>query len=208
LAFYVNNIDGTDPSTPATEAMRILANGNVSIGDTTATSMFNVGTANQFQVSSTGVSSAGAGSTDLNGSGVPEAHCLADGTGCPVAGGSVSLGGALSCSNLSFGTGAGTSPTCNYVDGYDSNFTVGITTGSSPSASPGDVFTITFTTTRGHNSACTMTPLIQSIYSSLAQIPWPEASGGGGGTATNIQIGSPATALAAATSYNFNINCP
>jgi hypothetical protein len=45
--------------------------------------MFNVGTANQFQVSSTGVSSAGAGSTDLNGSGVPEAHCLVDGTGCP-----------------------------------------------------------------------------------------------------------------------------
>jgi hypothetical protein len=58
--------------------------GNVSIGDTTATSMFNVGTANQFQVTSTGVSSAGAGSTDLNGSGVPEAHCLADGTACPA----------------------------------------------------------------------------------------------------------------------------
>jgi hypothetical protein len=64
--------------------------GNVSIGDTTATSMFNVGTANQFQVSSTGVSSAGAGSTDLNGSGVPEVHCLADGTGggaCTPSGG-------------------------------------------------------------------------------------------------------------------------
>jgi hypothetical protein len=57
--------------------------GNVSIGDTTATSMFNVGTANQFQVTSTGVSSAGAGSTDLNGSGVPEVHCLVDGSGCP-----------------------------------------------------------------------------------------------------------------------------
>jgi hypothetical protein len=60
--------------------------GNVSIGDTTATSMFNVGTANQFQVTSTGVSSAGAGSTDLNGSGVPEAHCLADGSGGGVCG--------------------------------------------------------------------------------------------------------------------------
>jgi hypothetical protein len=60
--------------------------GNVSIGDTTATSMFNVGTANQFQVTSTGVSSAGAGSTDLNGSGVPEVHCLADGSGGGVCG--------------------------------------------------------------------------------------------------------------------------
>jgi hypothetical protein len=69
------------------ERMRISGNGNVSIGDTTATSMFNVGTANQFQVTSTGVSSAGAGSTDLNGSGVPEAHCLADGTGGGACGG-------------------------------------------------------------------------------------------------------------------------
>jgi hypothetical protein len=57
---------------------------NVSIGDTTATSMFNVGTANQFQVTSTGVSSAGAGSTDYStASSAQVAHCLADGTGCP-----------------------------------------------------------------------------------------------------------------------------
>jgi hypothetical protein len=34
--------------------MRIDQNGNVSIGDTTATSMFNVGTANQFQVDGSG----------------------------------------------------------------------------------------------------------------------------------------------------------
>jgi hypothetical protein len=70
-------------ATAAVTRLEITSSGNVSIGNTTATSMFNVGTANQFQVSSTGVSSAGAGSTDLNGSGVPEAHCLADGTGCP-----------------------------------------------------------------------------------------------------------------------------
>jgi hypothetical protein len=63
------------------------SDGNVSIGDTAAAAMFNVGTANQFQVTSTGVSSAGAGSTDLNGSGVPEAHCLADGTGGGACGG-------------------------------------------------------------------------------------------------------------------------
>jgi hypothetical protein len=75
--------------------MRIDDQGNVSIGDTTATSMFNVGTANQFQVTSTGVSSAGAGSTDLNGSGVATAHCLADGTGCPA---TFSNGGIGDCS--------------------------------------------------------------------------------------------------------------
>ena len=57
--------------------------GNVGIGTTNPAALLSVGSSSQFQVSSTGVSSAGAGSTDLNGSGVPEAHCLADGTGCP-----------------------------------------------------------------------------------------------------------------------------
>jgi hypothetical protein len=57
--------------------------GNVGIGTTSPAALLSVGSSSQFQVSSTGVSSAGAGSTDLNGSGVPEAHCLADGTGCP-----------------------------------------------------------------------------------------------------------------------------
>jgi hypothetical protein len=59
--------------------------GNVGIGTTAPAALLSVGSSSQFQVNSTGVSSAGAGSTDLNGSGVPEAHCLADGTGCPSA---------------------------------------------------------------------------------------------------------------------------
>jgi len=69
-----------------------VMNGNVSIGDTTAAAMFNVGTANQFQVSSTGVSSAGAGSTDYStASSAQVAHCLADGTGGGACGGSIPL---------------------------------------------------------------------------------------------------------------------
>jgi hypothetical protein len=82
---------GADPSTLTYVSSLAIdgLNGNVSIGDSAAAAMFNVGTANQFQVTSTGVSSAGAGSTDLNGSGVPEAHCLADGTGGGVCGGGV-----------------------------------------------------------------------------------------------------------------------
>jgi hypothetical protein len=72
-------------------AVTILTSGNVSIGDTAAAAMFNVGTANQFQVTSTGVSSAGAGSTDYStASSAQVAHCLADGTGggvCTPSGG-------------------------------------------------------------------------------------------------------------------------
>jgi hypothetical protein len=92
--------------------MSMLAGGKVSIGDTTATSMFNVGTANQFQVTSTGVSSAGAGSTDLNGSGVPEAHCLADGTGCGYVRGTLSL--TTATSDTASITGVTSSSVCTF----------------------------------------------------------------------------------------------
>jgi hypothetical protein len=91
--------------------------------------MFNVGTANQFQVTSTGVSSAGAGSTDLNGSGVPEAHCLADGTGCPsttaaisgMTSGQVAIAGSattITSSKVLAGSGAGitTGPTSSVAN--------------------------------------------------------------------------------------------
>jgi hypothetical protein len=87
--------------------------GNVSIGDTTATSMFNVGTANQFQVTSTGVSSAGAGSTDLNGSGVPEVHCLADGTG--VSTGTTPAGSLATLFTFAFTTSRSEKPVCAVV---------------------------------------------------------------------------------------------
>jgi hypothetical protein len=72
-------------ATAAVTRLEITSSGNVSIGNTTATSMFNVGTANQFQVSSTGVASMAAGSTASNGS-TQQAICLADGTGGGVCG--------------------------------------------------------------------------------------------------------------------------
>jgi hypothetical protein len=62
--------------------------GNVGIGTTSPAALLSVGSSSQFQVSSTGVSSAGAGSTDYStASSAQVAHCLADGTGggvCPA----------------------------------------------------------------------------------------------------------------------------
>jgi hypothetical protein len=183
-------------ATAAVTRLEITSSGNVSIGNTTATSMFNVGTANQFQVSSTGVSSAGAGSTDLNGSGVPEAHCLADGTG-----GCITLGGALSCSNVTFYSGAGTSPTCNSLTGYDSTFTLTMTTGSTPAATA-TIFEVNFTASRGHNTSCVALPIF-SQYSSILQIP--------GNTSPNNILGalnSGSVPLNGSSTYIYNMVCP
>jgi len=95
----------TDPG-----AGSMIISGNVGIGTTTPAALLSVGSSSQFQVSSTGVSSAGAGSTDLNGSGVPEAHCLADGTGC--------LG--FSTTTITISPGAGyASVTCDSSYGCD-----------------------------------------------------------------------------------------
>jgi hypothetical protein len=171
----------------------LLVQGNVSIGDATAAAMFNVGTANQFQVSSTGVMSAAAGSTVGT-----KAICLADGTG-----GCVTLGGALSCSNLNFGTGAGTSPTCTSVNGYDSNFIVNITTGTTPAANS-PLFTVTFTASRGHISACSFSP-VMTAYLTNQQIPGVDQSAP---SATIVQVNSSATALTGSTQYFYTLNCP
>jgi len=171
----------------------LLVQGNVSIGDATAAAMFNVGTANQFQVSSTGVASMAAGSTVGT-----KAICLADGTG-----GCVTLGGALSCSNLNFGTGAGTSPTCTSVNGYDSNFIVNITTGTTPAANS-PLFTVTFTASRGHISACSFSP-VMTAYLTNQQIPGVNQSAP---SATIVQVNSSATALTGSTQYFYTLNCP
>jgi hypothetical protein len=56
--------------------------------------------------------SAGAGSTDLNGSGVPESHCLADGTGCGYVRGTLSLTAATS--DTASITGVTSSSVCTF----------------------------------------------------------------------------------------------
>ena len=150
-----------------------------------------IGTANQFQVSSTGVASMAAGST-VNSTAI----CLADGTNCPA------FGGSLSCSNLAFGPGAGTSPTCISVNGVDGTHQVQINTGTLPTPT-NILYTLTFTATRGHNTYCSFSPADSNstTFSATAQAYVS------GGSATSYYIFANGTAPAT-SQLTYNVNCP
>jgi hypothetical protein len=122
-------------------------------------------------------------------------------TTIPASAGVITLGGALSCSNVTMGSGAGTGATCSAVSGYDSNFVVEIQTGSSP-APAAQVFVITFTASRGHVPACVALPVFIQ-YSSLAQIPSTALA-----YSTSMYLYSQITPLPANSVFYFTINCP
>lgn len=123
------------------------------------------------------------------------------GGSCTPSGGSYSLGGSLSCSNLVFGTGAGTGPVCGDVTGLDGNHLIQITVGSSPTAGQ-VIYTLNFTASRGHNTYCT--------YS------WAEAPVGAvnpnsffilnDGPSAYETVATPS--LAAGEDMTFNVSCP
>jgi hypothetical protein len=167
----VNSLSAYSSGNTGTTLILQKGGGNVSIGDTTAPSMFNVGTSNQFQVSSTGVSSAGAGSTDLNGSGVPKAHCLADGTGCPSTTAAISgmttgqLPIAASATTVTSSIAYATANTASTVVERDGsgNFSAGTIT----AALNGTATNITATS----NSTITTLPSLSLPYSQVSGTP-------------------------------------
>lgn len=124
--------------------------------------------------------------------------CLQSGAQCPNY---FAPGGALTSANISFGSGAGTSPTLLSIAGVDASHFVAFTTGTSPSAS-GNIFTLTFTTSRGHTTYCVAEPQF-SEYTTLNQIPSVPSAG-----TTSYNLLASGTALAPSFSYVFNIVCP
>jgi hypothetical protein len=116
--------------------------------------------------------------------------------------GALTLGGALNVDNVVLGTGAGTSPTLNYINGYDASFAISFTTGSAPVANE-PIFTVTFTANRGHYSFAQISPIYYQ-YSSLAQIPTFDSTA----SPTHVIILSGTTALTASTTYILNVMCP
>jgi hypothetical protein len=111
------------------------------------------------------------------------------------------LGGTLSISNITIGSGAGTGATYSIV-GTDGNHTVAIETGTSPAASS-MLFTITFTASRGHTTYPVIWQAGLSGYTSLAQSVWINSS-----SSTSYTINSGSTALTAGVEYYWNVVCP
>jgi hypothetical protein len=122
-------------------------------------------------------------------------------SGC-TSGGTYSLGGTLTSSNISLGTGAGTGATVVGIQGLDGNHYISLTTGTSPAASA-TIYTLTFTSSRGHSTSCILSGANMEYYTSLNQIPLLLSY-----SATSYSMQSTATALTASTSYIFLVSCP
>lgn len=123
--------------------------------------------------------------------------CFNNGTnyvGCPF-----TLGGSVSSSNCAAGSPAGTGASCS-MTGTDGNHLLTVNTGTGPTT--GTLVTVTFTTSRGHNTYCTMTPA--ASVSAIDTSKYINV----GGSATSYSISFPVTAISDSVSYSWNVFCP
>lgn len=118
-----------------------------------------------------------------------------------TAGAGYSLGGALTTANVVLGPGAGAGATLNAVVGLDGNHQIDITTGTGPAVN-GIVFTVTFTTSRGHVTY----PIVKNIVVSAGHSPF-DVEPSAASSATTYQAFS-GTGLDASTNYVWNISAP
>lgn len=122
------------------------------------------------------------------------------GTYSAPSGGSYSLGGALSAGNFAFGPGAGTGPTLASIVGLDGNHRIQIIPGSSPL--PGNnLFTVTFTASRGHNTYPVFTQAGQTSFGQLC-VPLVITSD------TLYTVATGPVALTAGVALTFDVSCP
>lgn len=112
------------------------------------------------------------------------------------------LGGTLSNTNASLGSGAGTGGTVT-LTGLDGTHQLIIVPGTSPSTSA-SLVTVTYTATRGHVSYCTISP--SNSATTLLNPATTVFMSANSATAYTITTGT--SALTAAISYQWNISCP
>lgn len=129
--------------------------------------------------------------------------CQANGTNCPAP--TNPIGGSLTTANVALGAGAGSSPTGLTVTGFDGTHQIAFTTGTSPTANA-TLFTVTFTATRGHVTACVAQLSGGAAYGTITLPAIPTVSGVPSATVYTMTSGT--TALGPSTTYQFNVVCP
>ncbi|HEY4357100.1 MAG TPA: hypothetical protein VGN16_15230 [Acidobacteriaceae bacterium] len=111
-----------------------------------------------------------------------------------------SLGGTLSSGNITALTGAGTSPTIA-ISGTDANHQITVLAGASAGGSIG-IYSLAFTSSRGHTPYCTVAPANVSAVQKLSSIYFSVNS------ATGYTLSIWDDNLVNGVSYVWNINCP
>jgi len=109
-------------------------------------------------------------------------------------------GTAQACSNVTFGTSAGTSPTCNSVTGDDQAFNINFTEGSSPVASS-TIFTLAFNNgTFSTAPVCVFAAVGGNTATAISKFDVSS-------TTTGVSISNTSSALTASIVYNLNVIC-
>lgn len=111
-----------------------------------------------------------------------------------------SLGGTLTTANVVVGAGAGAGATVTAVAGLDGTHAISLTTGTGPVLN-GVLFTVTFTTSRGHVTYPVNKCVVVSVGHALIDFSTGASASATGYVASN-------TGVDASTSYTWNISAP
>lgn len=115
------------------------------------------------------------------------------------------LFGASGIPTVAAGAGAGTGPTISLpAPSFDSDFTISLTTGSSPTGSNATIATVTFSTTYASQPNCTFSasnPNAASLSGATGVYGAPAPAG------ASWALKSGSTALSASTTYSWDVIC-
>lgn len=215
-ALHLKNAGGTTTGslTGDVDNINIDLNSGINIGGVSPNARVFVGATgisqyNSSNVQISGVDASGnlsAATAHIGGSSSGKLVCTADGTNCPGGSGTYSLGGTLSSSNVTMMSGGGGSGVAlNSIVGLDGMFQIAFTAGSG-SATPGAVFQVNFTASRGHDAICIMQNIQQTTGDPIAV--FTDSGGSASPTAVNGFLSPQGGVLVNGHSYVVNVSCP
>jgi hypothetical protein len=203
FAYYASSgstVTGHTLSTTDIANLGTLSNsttGNAATATTASSAPYSglTGTVPTWNQNTTGNAATATNASNLGGV-VASSYCQTSGTNCPAS--SYSLGGTPSCSGVTMGSAAGTGATCSGITGFDASFLITFLAGSPQS--PGQLFSLNFSTSRGHQAWCTA-EWDQTLTSLglLAQ---------NGSSPSSVVIYSSGATLSNGISYAVIVHCP